>query len=56
MLALDRMDVPGAFRRAPQRLRTNQIQKVFEVARRRPLDHGECSPDRSPHDPLDAAV
>lgn len=34
VLVLDRMDVPGAFRRAPQRLQRTQIEETFEVARR----------------------
>lgn len=31
---LDRMDIPSAFKRAPRRLDSNQIEAVFEQARR----------------------
>ena len=34
VLVLDRMDIPGAFRRAPERLRREQVEVVFEMARR----------------------
>ena len=31
---LDRMDLPGAFKRAPQRLNAEQASEVYEQARR----------------------
>lgn len=34
VLVLDRMDVPGVFRRAPSRLAPGQVEAVFEQARR----------------------
>ncbi|MDP9184021.1 MAG: NERD domain-containing protein [Actinomycetota bacterium] len=34
VLVLDRMDVPGAFKRAPQRLSPETVARVYEVARR----------------------
>ena len=34
VIVLDRMDVPGAFKRAPQRLTPETVQRVYEVARR----------------------
>ncbi|MGI8535483.1 MAG: nuclease-related domain-containing protein [Mycobacteriales bacterium] len=34
VLVLDRMDVPGAFKRAPERLTPEMIEQVYEVARR----------------------
>lgn len=34
VLVLDRMDIPGAFKRAPQRLTPDVVQRVYEVARR----------------------
>ena len=34
VLVLDRTDVPGAFRRAPQRLAPQQAEAIFEQARR----------------------
>jgi hypothetical protein len=34
VLVLDRMDIPGVFKRAPQRLSPEQIDRIFEIARR----------------------
>lgn len=34
VLVLDRMDIPGVFKRVPERLDSEMIEKVFEVARR----------------------
>lgn len=34
VLILDRMDVPGAFRRSPERLTSQQVAEIFEIARR----------------------
>ncbi|HET6818327.1 MAG TPA: nuclease-related domain-containing protein [Mycobacteriales bacterium] len=34
VLILDRMDIPGAFRRAPTRLQPDQIAAIFDAARR----------------------
>jgi hypothetical protein len=34
VLVLDRMDVPGAFKRAPQRLTPEAVERVYDVARR----------------------
>lgn len=34
VLILDRMDIPGVFRRSPRRLSEEQVTAVFEVARR----------------------
>lgn len=34
VLVLDRMDLPGAFKRAPERLTPEMIERVFQVARR----------------------
>ncbi len=37
VLVLDRMDVPGAFKRAPRRLTAEQVEHVYEQARRSTL-------------------
>lgn len=34
VLVLDRMDIPRAFKRAPERLSADMIEKVYDVARR----------------------
>jgi hypothetical protein len=34
VLVLDRMDVPGAFKRTPDRMTKEMIEKVYEIARR----------------------
>lgn len=34
VLILDRMDIPGVFRRAPHRLSSEQVERIFEQARR----------------------
>jgi hypothetical protein len=34
VLVLDRMDIPGAFRRAPRRISPEQVDAIFHVARR----------------------
>jgi hypothetical protein len=34
VVVLDRMDVPGAFKRSPDRMTTQMIEQVYEVARR----------------------
>jgi len=34
VVILDRMDIPGAFKRAPVRLQPDQVAVVFEHARR----------------------
>lgn len=34
VLILDRMDVPGVFKRAPQRLNREQVERVYDIARR----------------------
>lgn len=34
VIVLDRMDVPGAFRRAHQRLTPEAVERVFDIARR----------------------
>lgn len=34
VLVLDRMDLPGAFKRAPERMSPEMIERVYEVARR----------------------
>lgn len=34
VLVLDRMDVPGAFKRAPERVSPHMIERIYEVARR----------------------
>lgn len=34
VLVLDRMDIPGVFKRAPQRLTAEAVERVYEVARR----------------------
>jgi hypothetical protein len=34
VLVMDRMDIPGAFKRAPERLSPDQVQTTYEVARR----------------------
>lgn len=34
VLVLDRMDIPGAFRRSPERMTPEMIERVYEVARK----------------------
>jgi hypothetical protein len=34
VLVLDRMDIPGAFKRAPERMSPEMIERVYEIARR----------------------
>ncbi len=34
VLVLDRMDVPGVFKRSPERLTLEMIEQIYEVARR----------------------
>jgi len=34
VFVLDRMDIPGPFKRAPQRLAPDVVQRVYDVARR----------------------
>lgn len=34
VLVMDRMDIPGAFRRAPERMSPEMIERVYDVARR----------------------
>lgn len=34
VLVLDRMDVPRAFKKAPRRLATEQIEQLYDVTRR----------------------
>lgn len=34
VLVLDRMDIPGAFKRAPERISSEMIDRIYEIARR----------------------